>query len=222
MSTYVMSDIHGNLFAFSSMLKQINFSKKDKLIILGDIIDRGRYSLELLQYAKETENVEMLMGNHEAMMLKYFRSNLQSDKDIWFLNGGNSTLNQIERNFNQEEQDDLMNWVSNLPYIVNVEAGGRSFVLCHANPLAKSNHDMVWDRIYPKKSNLTFKENKIYIVGHTPVNAYINTEKAVAKWCYDNRVLNIDCGCAYIGDLNSQLCCVRLDDMELFYVDCNY
>ena len=37
LSTYVMSDIHGNYRAYKAMLEKINFNREDMLYILGDI-----------------------------------------------------------------------------------------------------------------------------------------------------------------------------------------
>ena len=39
---YVMSDIHGNLRRFNSIMEQINLTDKDTLYVLGDVIDRLR------------------------------------------------------------------------------------------------------------------------------------------------------------------------------------
>ena len=52
MSTYVISDIHGCFSAFQRMLEKINFSDNDKLIIAGDIIDRGPENYEMLNGLK--------------------------------------------------------------------------------------------------------------------------------------------------------------------------
>ena len=49
MSIYVMSDVHGEDELFHAMLKQIRFSEKDTLYILGDVIDRGPNGIALLQ-----------------------------------------------------------------------------------------------------------------------------------------------------------------------------
>ena len=44
---YVMSDIHGKYDKYIQMLKQIHFSEKDTMYILGDMIDRGEKGMEL-------------------------------------------------------------------------------------------------------------------------------------------------------------------------------
>ena len=71
MSTYVMSDIHGNLDRFEKVLKQIDLQDDDKVYILGDVIDRNPYGIEILLRIIEDERFEMLLGNHEYMMLDY-------------------------------------------------------------------------------------------------------------------------------------------------------
>ena len=67
---YVTSDLHGYpLEKFRSMLDSVGFSQKDFLYILGDVIDRGADGISLLRWIMLQPNVELLLGNHEAMML---------------------------------------------------------------------------------------------------------------------------------------------------------
>ena len=68
MSTYVMSDLHGQYELYREMLKKIEFdSDVDVLYVLGDILDRGPGSLKLLQKIKDSERVYALAGNLECM-----------------------------------------------------------------------------------------------------------------------------------------------------------
>ena len=46
---YVLSDIHGNKENFDSILEKINLPMEDSLYILGDVIDRYPYGIQLLQ-----------------------------------------------------------------------------------------------------------------------------------------------------------------------------
>ena len=46
---YVLSDIHGNKENFDSILEKINLRMEDSLYILGDVIDRYPYGIQLLQ-----------------------------------------------------------------------------------------------------------------------------------------------------------------------------
>ena len=48
MSTYVMSDLHGNFCAYQKMLEKIELKSEDKLYILGDILDRGPNPIKII------------------------------------------------------------------------------------------------------------------------------------------------------------------------------
>lgn len=66
---YVMSDIHGNLPFFRSVMRQIRLRKNDTLYILGDVIDRHPDGIKILKHIMKKANMRMLLGNHEYMML---------------------------------------------------------------------------------------------------------------------------------------------------------
>ena len=51
---YVMSDIHGNLPFFRSVMRQIRLRKNDTLYILGDVIDRHPDGIKILKYFSES------------------------------------------------------------------------------------------------------------------------------------------------------------------------
>ena len=67
--TYCMSDLHGEKDLFDKMLEKIQFSSLDHLYILGDVIDRGPHGVELLEQIMASDNITMLLGNHEQMCL---------------------------------------------------------------------------------------------------------------------------------------------------------
>ena len=67
---YVTSDLHGYPpEKFKKLLEKAGFSASDFLVILGDVIDRGEYGAELLSWIIEQDNVELILGNHEIMLL---------------------------------------------------------------------------------------------------------------------------------------------------------
>ena len=63
-SIAVISDIHGNLTAFQTVLSDIRKRGITSIICLGDVIGKGHHQEECLALAKETCSV-LLMGNHE-------------------------------------------------------------------------------------------------------------------------------------------------------------
>ena len=62
---YVMSDLHGEYDKYLAMLKKIKFSDADELYILGDVVDRGKKPVEILQDMSMRHNVFPIMGNHD-------------------------------------------------------------------------------------------------------------------------------------------------------------
>ena len=66
---YVMSDIHGNAIRFNSIMEQIDLQPEDTLYVLGDVIDRYPDGIRILRLLMSMPNVQMLLGNHEYMML---------------------------------------------------------------------------------------------------------------------------------------------------------
>ena len=77
---YLMSDPHAEYDLFLALLGEIGFSDSDELFILGDLIDKGRDSVRLLQYAFSKDNIHVCMGNHEYEFLKLYSSLMESDE----------------------------------------------------------------------------------------------------------------------------------------------
>ncbi len=63
----VISDIHGNLDRYITLLDKVNYVPGvDRLILLGDLVEKGERNLDLLHYImdqRKNEDVWCLMGN---------------------------------------------------------------------------------------------------------------------------------------------------------------
>jgi bis(5'-nucleosyl)-tetraphosphatase (symmetrical) len=67
-------DIHGCIDEFNELLRKLKYDPQvDRLILLGDLIDRGPDSVAVVTKAREMK-LECLMGNHEHKFVKWFRS----------------------------------------------------------------------------------------------------------------------------------------------------
>ena len=72
MGTYLIGDIHGCFDEFQRMLEMIQLSESDRLILIGDYIDRGPDSLSMLRWLERCPpNVTALRGNHEEEFIWY-------------------------------------------------------------------------------------------------------------------------------------------------------
>lgn len=71
MATYAIGDIQGCYHAFQSLLKRIKFNvETDRLWLVGDLINRGTGSLEVLRWCyQHQENINVVLGNHDLHAL---------------------------------------------------------------------------------------------------------------------------------------------------------
>ena len=91
--TIAIGDIHGCAAALRSLLAVIKPVASDTLITLGDYVDRGPSSAEVLDIMTELITVcsiVPILGNHEIMMMNALKS--RREFEFWMYNGGNSTL----------------------------------------------------------------------------------------------------------------------------------
>ena len=91
--TVAIGDIHGCAAALAALLAAIDPQPDDLIVTLGDYVDRGpdsRQVLERLIQLKAQGNLVPLLGNHEIMML--VARDEPSELDFWLLNGGQETL----------------------------------------------------------------------------------------------------------------------------------
>lgn len=159
---FILSDIHGCFHTFNEILKQWN-PETEQLIQVGDLIDRGNFSPQVVKKARELYNTTgaiFIKGNHEFMACRFLRT---SDMNVWFRNGGNKTYVQYKE-AKRSLYDDVV-WFMNLPVKwenedLHISHAGVSFT---KNPYEEGNNDgVLWTR--NKLKNI----NKLQIVGHTP------------------------------------------------------
>lgn len=115
----VFSDIHGNLQALESILKDIERSNVDEVICLGDIIGIGPSSKECLDIVMDSR-IKMVKGNHEIYQIdeKYYN---------------NATSEEIEhRKWVRNQLDDKeMDYIENLPMTYEELINGKLFTFTH-------------------------------------------------------------------------------------------
>ncbi|EGT4929425.1 TPA: serine/threonine protein phosphatase [Clostridioides difficile] len=214
-----MSDLHGMYDKFISMLEQINFNSNDHLYILGDVLDRGDKSLEIIDYIRNHKNITLLKGNHELMFQESWRDT--NNRYLWFYNGGDDTFYKL-KNKKFEYEESFYKYIKNLPYLEIID----NFILVHAGLYLPNNYEnlsieqiielqeediCVWDKTI-LNTNKHIKGYTI-IIGHTPTQNIKDYEKA--EIYKQEGIIDIDCGACFD---NGKLACLRLDDMKEFYI----
>lgn len=85
---FIVGDIHGEVSLFERALRTLHFDPAcDRILALGDLIDRGENPFAMLQYLAKPWFYSCL-GNHESMMLDYASDMQLSTKASWVRNGG--------------------------------------------------------------------------------------------------------------------------------------
>lgn len=183
---WVIPDIHGCAKTLRALIEDlIKPSKHDWLYFLGDYIDRGPSSKEVIDYLmflqKEDYNLRLLMGNHEDYLLKAYEVELKQKgflgikpgnrkKREWLLLGGKETMQSFKLNDIKDFPKEYLEWMKKLEYYVELD----NYYLVHAGFNFKKGDpfedkdSMLWVRDYdiePQKI-----KNKKIIHGHVPVN----------------------------------------------------
>ena len=222
--TYVIADVHGRADRFHNILEQIGFSETDMLYILGDVIDRNPDGIQILSEVMAAKNMQMLLGNHEYMMLNVLRgpeeeAALRSNLTVWFYNGGEVTL----RAFQELSVDDrirMIEYLEALPLNLELCVAGKNWLLVHGSPLSGYTPDdaefedermyAVWKRMDPFAEN--GYEDKTILCGHTPTIFFRNS--LPMEVLIHGNVVCMDCGCAFP---EGRLACLCLENGEIAY-----
>lgn len=231
---YVTSDLHGYPpEAFMKLLDRAGFTGDDFLFVLGDVIDRGEYGAELLLWLTEQPNVQLILGNHEAMLASCsFLFEEVTEKSLakltvdqmrlletWVDNGALPTIAGLRKILRQDALlvEGILDYLQDAPLYECVEAGGNRFILVHSGlgnfhpnrPLDKYMPDeLLWER--PTPDTVYFPDATV-IFGHTPTEFF--GEQYRGRAIKTESWICIDTGEA----MGNSPMILRLDDGKEFY-----
>ncbi|MEH7223618.1 metallophosphoesterase family protein [Bacillus sp. JJ1566] len=210
----VISDIHGCLPHFQALLKKANYQPlRDKLILLGDYVDRGSNSKEIIETVAKmvkNENVIALRGNHDQRFLDLILTRKIELYDLFLKYGGLDTLKSYYPNAENESIDHVLNiiidkyrshieFLKALPLYYEEE----HFIFVHAgiNPEVKDlKNQSPLDLLNIRKPfiNSELNINKKVVFGHTRTYEIHQSNEI---WFSKNKI-GIDGGCAFGHQLN--------------------
>ncbi len=230
---YVSSDWHGvPLAKIKELLKSANFSDDDFLFVLGDVIDRGEYGVELLKWMMLQPNVELILGNHEALLLSCdFLLDEVTEESIdalnkeklsllstWQFNDGDVTIKALAKE-SPETRTDIVDYIREAPYYDSVRVNGRDYLLVHGGLANYSEgkeiddytpDELIWAR---PDYNENYSADFITVVGHTPTIRYgLQNKGRIFK---TNTWWDIDTG-GVSGSMPMLLC---LDNEKEYYLE---
>jgi len=214
-----IGDLHGYCEPLFRLFDEIVPSHNDLLVFIGDYVDRGPDSREVVQalidISKAHPGCRFLKGNHEDMMLGALGFDAcVSDTNTWLYNGGGTTI----RSYGIRIEDLLtrsgipaagdlrtalrdalpashLNFISRLPLYIESE----HFLFCHAGvsphvptAVGKLNcFDLLWMRDHIHAEELSWE--KTVVCGHTPLRKVMLEEKLIC----------VDTGLFYYGNLSA-------------------
>ena len=121
MATYVISDVHGHLADLRVVLGKAGLVDAEdrwtggssRLWVLGDLVDRGPDGIGVVRLVRSLQQqapdqVRVLLGNHESMMLGQRLFPDSRFADVWAINGG-------QRMDQEALTDDDVAWLRTLP-----------------------------------------------------------------------------------------------------------
>jgi len=228
---YVIGDIHGRIKALRRVLQKCDFNyNDDKLIVLGDIVDGGEDTYQVVEELLKINNVIFIKGNHDVWFEMHIKNGWADE--IWLQQGGANTLRSygavIKESYyiTEESLVDITNL--NIP-VTHQEFFNRGvlyyvednmlFVHAGINPKipklsSQSEFDLTWDRNlidYARRGNRIQDYRKVFI-GHTTTELIHGTTKPVryqnlycmdtgAGWSGKLTILDIDTGKFWQSDI---------------------
>lgn len=218
MNHYIVGDVHGH---YKTLLALVDKLPKDaKLIFVGDLIDRGPQSAEVVKFVREGGHL-CVMGNHEELMTAHGEMIVDAyhkDEEIhiyntWFQNGGVATtrsygvtklvdgrpvkIEEYEKALSRFESD--IQWMKKLPLYIELDTehvSGLPVVVSHA-PIAT-----VWGLRHVDSMYKTFRDMALWNRREPDSDAKIFNIFGHTPVCFGVEVklhyVNVDTGC-YIG-----------------------
>jgi len=197
MNIFLVGDVHGCLGAFVEMVERYWRPDEELFVQVGDLIDRGAHSPEVVVYAQDLllrypERVVFLKGNHEFEATVYQR---EGGNDNWYGQCGKETLEQYASSSVSFEKH--VAWFEGLPLFWENETvfASHAGVSTTDLPFVEENMDgVLWNRGTLKNIG------KVQVFGHTPtVSRFPEFDGVANTW-------NIDGGTSY----GRNLCGLRL------------
>lgn len=181
---YAVGDIHGCFTALERTLEQIGFDEAvDRLFSVGDLVDRGPESHRAVEWIQKPW-FHAVQGNHEDGAIRYVNVG-KRDRDYYMESGGAWLIGML-----RYEQVEIADWLTMLPYAIEVETAGGLVGIVHAGvsgdtwgemlqrfacadsqkKMKSVLHDVMWSRRRIKDEDRSgVADIRAVIAGHTPL-----------------------------------------------------
>jgi bis(5'-nucleosyl)-tetraphosphatase (symmetrical) len=123
MATYAIGDIQGCFHAFTALLARLKFNlKQDRLWLVGDIVNRGSGSLEVLRWCYQHQgSLSIVLGNHDLHALAVVHNLKPAHK-----------LDTLQASIHAPDSDVLFKWLRQQPLMHIQNINEHEYVMVHA------------------------------------------------------------------------------------------
>ena len=174
---WVIGDVHGHNLTLQELLSQIKLAKEDRVIFVGDLIDSGPRSAQVIETVRSDSRFHSILGNHEKMMIESMED-LDSGRPgmtttTWLMNGGLNTMDSFDRAYGgngDEKLREVCQWLTNLPLEIVLDE--HRIVHAGYDPLVEMDSQkedaMLWfrEQFFDHSEALDAKRQIIF--GHSP------------------------------------------------------
>ena len=215
MRNIIIGDIHGCSQAFHALLKKVKLVGDDRLILLGDLFDRGPDSFEVFRTVRQLagtmeEDFVLLRGNHEDYLLNPKLTLMQ--RFVWERVGRGTTVASFKAH-----GDRMENTIPWLDQRCQMYYQGDGFQCVHAGVLvdpieANDPQTMIHDHNVVKKNRYA---GPLTITGHIALQEptyFAGDEKTTETLAYgeslplpETGAICIDTGCGKGGRLTAMI-----------------
>lgn len=191
----VISDIHGHLDRFQSLLQQVRYTPEDYLIIVGDFVEKGDQVLDTIHFVQKLDQNErtfVLAGNcewalsamlevpemasHIPMYFKRISANgcIRDVYHLLHLDDGHETTLGVQKRIAEYLKDEL-HYITHLPVTLKIN----QFLFVHAGIELRKDYQNTF-----LKTLLSMQDfynqghllDEMVIVGHIPTSNYHQNE----------------------------------------------
>lgn len=200
-----IGDIHGCLSQLNALMTLVAPQPEDRVIFLGDYVDRGPDSDGvidfLIEFGKTFPKTIFLCGNHDQMFADYLDGH---EPTMFLINGGLKTLGSYQKSGQWPVPKHHRAFLETLHTVYETE----EYIFVHAGlrpgiPIAdQDSNDLLWIRSDFVSSDYDFGKTVVY--GHTPCEEPLLTS---------NRI-GLDTGCVY----GHRLTCCDISSRQIWQV----
>jgi serine/threonine protein phosphatase 1 len=163
----IIGDIHGHYEGLMTLLDAIAPASDDEVYFLGDLIDRGPQSSQVVEFVKSS-TYKCLLGNHEQMLVNVLTNENAPAAMVqaWLYSGGKATIASYEQSKISPEH---LEWFMSLPTYLDLG----DIWLAHAGvdpkllPSEQTADQLCWVRDEFHTITEPYFRNKLIIIGHT-------------------------------------------------------